>query len=161
MIKHVFLDLDNTIFDFNKAEAIALKKVLTQRQLPAEDWVLRRYSELNRQQWELLELGVITRREVKLRRFRFLFRELGVDCPAEEAAAAYEANLACGHYFVEGAEALLDALKGKYHLYLASNGTAAVQAGRLASAGISDCFDQIFISEEIGADKPSGAFFDA
>jgi 2-haloacid dehalogenase len=62
---------------------------------------------------------------------------------------------------VEGAEELLKNLSGKYRLFLVSNGTACVQKGRLESARISPYFEKIFISEELGADKPDPRYFEA
>lgn len=159
MVRNVFLDLDNTIFDFTKAEHLALAKTLRQLGLEPTEAVLNRYSEINLAQWKLLELGKITREQVKCRRFRFLFEELGATASEVEAARIYEHLLGQGHYYMEGAEALLEALRGKYRLYLASNGTTSVQQGRLASAGIADVFDGIFLSESIGAEKPSEQFF--
>lgn len=160
MIKNVILDLDNTIFDFTKAEHLALSKTLQQLGIEPKTATLNRYSELNQAQWQLLELGKITREQVKLRRFRFLFDELGVQASEVEAAHIYEHLLGQGHFFMEGAEELLSTLNGKYRLYLASNGTTSVQKGRLASAGIEDIFEEIFLSEAIGAEKPSRQFFD-
>lgn len=161
MIDTVFLDLDNTIFDFSKAEKIALKKTLETLGVDSSEKTLARYSVLNTAQWKLLEKGEITRKEVKVRRYRLLFEELGTDASAEEAAALYESLLGIGHYFMEGAEELLNELKGKYRLYLATNGTASVQKGRIASASLERYFDGIFISEEIGYNKPDKAYFEA
>ena len=62
---------------------------------------------------------------------------------------------------VAGARELLENISSRYDLYLASNGAASVQAGRLKSAGIEKYFKDIFISEKMGADKPSTAFFQA
>lgn len=64
-----------------------------------------------------------------------------------------------GHYFLPGALEALQSLSKKYKLYLASNGTARVQAGRLASANISHYFQEIFVSQQIGADKPDVVYF--
>ena len=75
-------------------------------------------------------------------------------------ARAYEDNLSIGHYFLPGAEAAVEALSKKYKLYLASNGTAKVQAGRLKSANISRFFEEIFVSQELGANKPAPEYFE-
>lgn len=53
MITHIFLDVDNTILDFNKAEAIALEKTLSALSVPHSPEVIRRYSQLNLAQWKL------------------------------------------------------------------------------------------------------------
>lgn len=159
MIKHVFLDLDDTLLDFTQAEAIALKKALTEMEAPSHRAVLERYHEINQRQWELLEEGVLTREQVLVSRFEILFRELGLDREAAETCARYEGHLAEGHIFLPGALELLEALAPRYRLYLASNGAAAVQRMRMKSAGILPYFQNIFISEEMGADKPSLEFF--
>lgn len=160
MLKYIFLDLDDTIFDFHIAEKNALKKTLIELGIQPEETVLKRYSELNDQQWKLLELGKITRDEVKVRRFELLFEEIGSDASAMEAADIYIGYLSQGHYFVEGASELLQNLYGKYQLFLVSNGTTIVQKSRLASSDIERYFEHIFISQEIGYNKPSKDFFD-
>jgi 2-haloacid dehalogenase len=65
-----------------------------------------------------------------------------------------------GHWFLPGAEEAVEALSKKYKLYLASNGTAKVQAGRLKSANISRFFEEVFVSQELGANKPSLEYFE-
>ena len=156
----VLLDLDDTILDFHKAEAAALSKTLREMGLEPREEILRRYSAINRRQWELLEEGKQTREETLTRRFEILFSEYGIAASGPEARDRYEDNLAVGHFFMPGAEELLEALHGRYELYIVSNGTPKVQAGRIASAGIAPYFEKIFVSEELGAVKPSTAFFE-
>lgn len=160
MVKYIFFDCDDTLLDFHKAEARALRRTMEKMGVPATDDVVRRYSAINQSVWELLERGEITRPELLLRRFRLLYEELGVSRSPEETQEHYEAFLAQGHFFMEGAQELLDRLHGRYKLYMVSNGTAQVQAGRLESAGIKPYFEEIFISETIGINKPEKAFFD-
>lgn len=160
MIEFLFLDLDDTILDFQKAEAIALSKTLRQFGLEPEPVILGRYSAINKLHWQMLERKELTREQVLVRRFGVLMEEFGILADERAVAAAYEKNLSVGHYFLPGAEDAVKALSRKYKLYLASNGTARVQAGRLASAKISPYFQEIFISQEIGANKPDKAYFD-
>ena len=82
-----------------------------------------------------------------------------MDCDPAAVCGLYERNLAFGHWFIPGAEELLETLASRYDLYLATNGTAAVQHARLDSAGIRRYFKGVFISEEVGADKPSPEYF--
>lgn len=161
MLRFVFLDLDDTLLDFHKAEGIALSKTLVQLGLDPTPQVLARYSAINQQHWEGLEAGRLTRNQVLLGRFQVLFAQLGVDVSPQTAQAYYETFLSQGHYFLPGAQALLRTLAPRYQLYLASNGTTRVQQGRIASAGIAPYFQDIFLSQELGANKPSPAFFAA
>ncbi len=160
MIKTVFFDLDDTILDFKKAERIALQKTFNTLGLPSDDKILSRYSVINAQQWQKLETGELTREQVKVTRYEHLFEEFNLSCCAETATGLYENNLAVGHYFIDGAEKLLSELFGIYDLYLVSNGAARVQKSRIKSAGIAKYFKDIFISQEIGFDKPDKRFFD-
>lgn len=161
MLKHIFLDLDDTILNFTAGEAKALTQALRESGIEPTRAVLDRYHLINIAHWELLEEGRITREEVLVRRFEQLFRELGIPHSGAAVNDRYEHLLSLQHDFIPGAEQLLKDLAPRYDLYLASNGAAAVQHPRLDASGIRPYFKGIFISEEIGADKPSKAFFDA
>lgn len=159
MIRTVLLDLDDTLLDFHRAEAEALKKTLEDAGVEATEQVIARYSAINQAQWELLEQRKITREQVQVRRFAILFEELGISRPAKETSDTYREYLSQGHFFLPGAEELLETLYGTYRLYLVSNGNASVQDRRLESVGIARYFEDIFISERIGFDKPSIEYF--
>ncbi len=159
-MKYLFFDLDDTLLDFHKAEAWALRQALRRSGVEPTDAIAARYSEINQSQWELLEEQKITRQQVLVRRFQLLFQELGVNASCEKTQECYENMLAKGHDFMPGAQELLETLKGKYEMYLISNGTAMVQDARLRDSGMEQYFKGIFISERVGVDKPQKEFFD-
>ena len=160
MIKFIFLDLDDTILDFHRSEAIALRKTLQTLNVEPTDDVVTRYSEINRAHWQALERRELTREQVLTGRFHQLFEELGMNVSPNVAQSLYEKNLSQSHFFMDGAPRLLMSLSGKYQLYIASNGTTIVQKSRIASAGIARYFREIFLSQELGADKPQKEFFE-
>ena len=160
-MEFLFLDLDDTILDFHKAERLAISRTFRSFGLEPTDQVLERYHVINRQHWERLERGELTRDQVLTGRFQMLFEELGIPAQPQAIAKGYEHNLGLGHYFLPGAKEALDTLRGKYRLFLASNGTASVQHSRLTSAGLYPYFEEVFVSQALGANKPSRAFFDA
>ena len=160
MVKTVFLDLDDTILDFHQSEMTALRRTLQEAGVDSSDAVLDRYHVINKQHWEMLEEGKITRAQVKTLRFEKLFRELGVEREIGAICSAYEHYLAQGAFFIPGAQEMLKVLASRYDLYLASNGGARVQNSRLDAAGIRGYFKGQFISEEIGANKPAREFFE-
>ena len=160
MIEFLFLDLDDTILDFHKAEKIALKKTLEAFAIVPTEAVCDLYHRINKAHWEMLERGQITRDQVQVGRYDALVKELHVEADPAEMNRAYMANLSIGHYFLPGALEAVQALSQKYRLFLASNGTASVQAGRLKSANISRYFEAVFISQDLGANKPDPAFFE-
>ena len=160
MIEFLLLDLDDTILDFHKAERIALSKTFRDFGLePAED-VLDLYHNINKWHWEQLELGVMTRDQVLVNRFGALFEKVGMTVDPAACAKSYESNLGIGHYFLPGAEEAVKRLSERCRLFLVSNGTATVQHSRLTSAGLYPYFEQVFISQEIGYNKPDKAYFD-
>ena len=159
MIEFLFLDLDDTILDFHKAERIALSNTIRSFGIEPTEEVLGRYHVINKWHWEQLELGTMTRAEVLLGRFAMLFEERNIAVDPEAVARAYEKNLGIGHWFLPGAEEAVETLSKKYRLFLASNGTASVQKGRMTSANLYRFFEKVFVSQEIGHNKPSMEYF--
>ena len=160
MLRSVFFDLDETLLDFTRAEAVALSRALRCFGMEPTRHIIDRYHVLNISQWRLMEEGKLSRVGVLIRRFELLFEEMGWGLETVPAFNnQYELFLGQGHYFLPGAEDLLKELAPKYDLYLATNGASEVQRGRLKSAGIEPYFKGIFISGEVGYDKPSPEYF--
>ena len=160
MIEFLLLDLDDTILDFHRAERIALSKTFRDFGLEPTEEVLDLYHRINKWHWEQLELGAMTRDQVLVNRFGALFEKEGVTVDPAACAKSYESNLGIGHYFMPGAEEAVKKLHERCRLFLVSNGTATVQHSRLTSAGLYPYFEQVFISQEIGYNKPDKAYFD-
>ena len=160
MIKTVFLDLDDTLLDFHRSEREAISVTLSSFGIEPTDAVRKRYSEINRYVWEQLELGLMTREQILVKRFELLFEELGVDADGMAVKRAYEWNLGGSFFYIDGAEDILAELTKKYDLYIMSNGTATVQDRRIEASGIAKYFKGIFISQRVGYNKPSIEFFE-
>lgn len=161
MIKNVLLDLDDTLLDFHRAEAEAIRHTLGEIGIEPTDDAVGMYSRINRSCWAKLETGEYTREEVLHRRFDILFETLGVTGDSHATQRLYEHRLSLGAYYLDGAEELLNELCGRYRLYLATNGIVNVQARRIRDSGIGKYFDGIFVSEKIGYNKPDKRFFDS
>lgn len=162
MIKTVFLDLDDTILDFQKSERIAIRRTLSEIGIDPTEDVLKRYIEINLSCWRALELGEMTRDRVLYGRFTRLFSELGVHASPENTQRRYEKYLGMEYDFLPGGKELLEEFKkcGKYRLYMATNGIPEVQKPRIQNSGVGEYFSGIFISEEIGYSKPDVRFFE-
>jgi len=160
MIEYLFLDLDDTILDFGKAERDGICATFRELGLMPTEEVLARYHVINQAHWQMLERGELTREQVVVQRFAALFAEL--DCPADpvRCARCYEENLSRGHDFLPGAREAVVRLSQKYRLFLASNGTATVQHRRMTEAGLYPYFEKVFVSQHIGANKPEKAYFE-
>jgi 2-haloacid dehalogenase len=156
----ILIDLDETIFDFKMAEKMALGKTIQAFGLEPTEEVISRYHEINRGLWAQLERGEVTHQQVLEDRFGNLFAAFGMEVDKAACGRAYGDGLSERHYWLPGAEEALEKLQGKYRLFIASNGTASVQRRRMDSADLYRFFEDIFVSQEIGADKPNPAFFE-
>ena len=156
----ILIDLDQTIFDFKQAEKNSLGKTIRAFGLEPTEEVIARYEQINRGLWARLEQGTVTHQQVLEDRFGDLFAAFGMEVDKAACSKAYGEGLSERHYYLPGAEEALEKLHGKYRLYIASNGTATVQRRRMDSADLYRFFDDIFISQEIGIEKPALAFFE-
>ena len=160
MIQFVFLDLDDTILDFRRAERESISKTLSAFGIEPSEKTVARYSEINASLWKKLERGEIAREVLLTERFRVLLRELGSSESFHDMRIVYENSLAESFFMIPGADELLSSLYGRYRLFIASNGISRVQRKRILGSGISKYFEDVFISEELGYEKPSKLFFD-
>jgi 2-haloacid dehalogenase len=162
MKKHypwLWFDADGTLFDFNRAEAIALKNAFELASTPFKDEYLDTYRQINQQLWEALEQGAITPAALQVRRFELLVQTTQLTCSANQISMAYIEQLAICAELIDGAYDVLRALQGKSQIAIVTNGLQTVQRSRLARSPIRDCISELIISEEVGAAKPDAAFF--
>ena len=158
----ILFDADDTLFDFQRSEHEAVKDVLSLVGLPETDEVIAKYSEINKGSWKMLEHGEITKKDLFVARWKSFLDFYGVtDADAEIIAKHYLMQLSQKCYLLDGAEELCKHLYGKFKLYIVTNGYAIVQHGRFDKSPISKYFEDMFISEEMGAEKPSIEYFDA
>ena len=160
MITTLLFDLDNTVLNFDTGERAALTEAFKAFGIDPSDALLEEYHRINIKYWEKLERGELSRIEVLEGRFDELFANHGISCTGAEIQGVYEHTLARYHDFMPGAEEMLEALRGKYDMYIISNGCAEIQAQRIKDAGLKRFFRDFFVSENIGYDKPDKRFFD-
>lgn len=160
MIKNIFFDLDDTLLDFKRAEKISLVKMFTETGIEPKEELLKRYSEINAEEWGKLERKETTMEILLINRYRRLFDEYGIDKDPTAACGMYENNLAYGFYVMPFAVETLNQLYKKFNLYIASNGRTEIQTARLEKADMTKYFKGIFVSETVGCEKPDKQFFD-
>jgi len=153
--QYLLIDNDNTLMDFNAAEAKALVDVLRANGLPTDEHTIHTYHEINDALWKALERGETTQPKLKVERFRQLLAFLGrEDIDPVQLGAEYAAGLGNHADLLPGAEDFVRALHGKIKMALVSNGVSAIQRSRLAKCPLTPLFDAIVISEEAGVAKP-------
>lgn len=157
----ILWDVDNTLLDFQYSQAYALRKCFEDRGLVLTDRWLERYDRINTSYWERLERGEITRKELLTGRFYTLFGEMGItDIPVPEILSQYQENLGKVYCYLEDSITLLTSLKGEYRQYAVTNGDSRTQREKLRLAGFDRVLDGIFISDDIGVQKPGRGFFE-
>lgn len=154
-------DADDTLFDYNRAEAIALKNAFLAVNAPFQEDYLDVYREINRKLWRDLERQAITTAVLQVRRFELLLEALQLTYSADQIGLAYVEQLGLCSELKEGAYDVLHVLQRTSRIAIVTNGLQAVQRSRLEKSPIRDFISELIISEEVGASKPKAAFFDA
>ena len=155
----LLLDADKTLFDFAAAEHAALTESLAAWNLPHDEAVCQRYSSINDGLWKAFEKGQVTRPQLMSRRFAALFEELGVQGDPVAFNQLYMETMSRQAYLLPGALEACRELCLAYRLYIITNGSSLAQRGRLSRSPLKDCLSGVFISEELGSQKPDPAFF--
>ncbi len=159
----VLFDADNTLLDFDMAEKCALTRVLEGLGIEATPQTVALYSSINLSYWRAFELGEVTKDYLRTTRFRDLFEKIGFEKSVDVTAVAdsYLALLGEGAFLLDGAYELCKRLKAAgCSVHIITNGVAATQKSRLRKSGLEKVIDKVFVSEEIGAQKPLPAFFE-
>ena len=163
MKKHypwLWFDADNTLFDYDRAEGLALKNTFGSLELRFEDDYLDTYQRINRGLWQALEKQEITSTLLRVRRFELLLEAVQLTGSADQMSTSYIEQLGLRAELMDGAYEVLDALHSKCKFAIVTNGLQAVQRGRLENSTIKGFISELIISEEVGAAKPHAAFFD-
>jgi 2-haloacid dehalogenase len=158
--KWLLFDADGTLFDYDKAEALALRSTFQALGWAYEARYAQVYRRINGEIWLDFENGKISQERLRTRRFELLFDAIGIECDPGEFSGRYLANLALGTYLIEGAEDVVKSLHGRVGLLLITNGLAEVQRPRFARSSVGQYFSVVVISEEVGAAKPDTAIFE-
>jgi 2-haloacid dehalogenase len=157
----LLFDADDTLFDYPKAEADALRSTFEHFGQVYRSGYLQIYHVFNQQVWREFERGETTPQELRFKRFRLLFDEIHAPLDPQDFSPRYLENLARASDLLPGAAEVLQALSGRYHIALVTNGLKDVQRPRLERSAIHAFIEKIFISEEIGVAKPEAGFFEA
>jgi 2-haloacid dehalogenase len=155
----VFLDADETLFDFKRAESFALTQCFSRFDLELSEAIFGDYIEINKALWLSLERGEIDQAGLKIERFARLFQKLGLDLDARLFGASYVEALSRASFLLDGAEELCAYLAAKYTLAIITNGIRDVQAPRIDASSIRKHLSGIIISEEAKSSKPSKEIF--
>lgn len=157
----LLFDADDTLLDFAASEKYALSALLADYGIPYSEPLRMCYHEESQGLWRKLERGEIDKSELLATRFKLFFDRIGSSEDPIEANTRYIGYLAQKAYHMPHAVEVCRRLARDCKLYVITNGVASVQHGRWLRTPLRDCFEDLFVSEEIGAEKPSEIFFRA
>jgi 2-haloacid dehalogenase len=164
MKKHypwLWFDADGTLFDYNLAEGISLRRSFETLNLLYKEEYLGIYQSINQDLWLAFERHEIISDVLRVRRFELLLEALNLSGSPETMSTAYTGQLALCTDLVDGAYEVLTTLKDACQIAIVTNGLSEVQRSRLERSRICDFVSELIISEEAGAAKPKKGFFDA
>ncbi len=164
--KHVFFDLDRTLWDFDAAAEVAFERIYEKYNLkslgiPSAHEFHEVYHPLNERLWELYREDKITKADLNRTRFLKPLEHYGIHDVelADHLSEDYVYWSPRIVRLVPGTMELLDYLKPKYHLHLITNGFQEVQHTKLSGSGLEPYFETLTVSEEVGVKKPNPEIF--
>ena len=155
------IDADNTLYDYDKAEAYALQTMFEQCDFAYSEDVRLLYREINEQAWRDYEAGKTSKEALQIVRFERFFNEIGVFCEPNDFNSQYLAELGKGAFLVDGALEICQAVAaaGK-QIFIITNGVLATQQSRIKHSLIKDYISDFFVSEHVGYQKPDIRYFE-
>lgn len=166
-IKHVFFDLDRTLWDFETNSKATLEELFSELDLASKLGVsdqefIKEYKRINAIFWTDYRNGVIDKAELRYARFETAMKYFGYEDRklASKIGELYISRSPRKTNLVPGTIEILEYLKPKYHLHVITNGFEEVQEVKMNSSGLSPYFQHVITSEEAGAKKPSKVIFD-
>lgn len=159
--KHLLFDLDHTLLDFTAGEEIALTQFLQSMEVEDIQAFKDNYRPMNMGMWKDLEKGLISKKELINTRFSRAFAHFGRQVDGGQMALRYQEYLGQQGQIFKGADQLLQELTERgYSIYAATNGVTYIQENRLLNSPIQHYFKEVFISEQMGTQKPEVDFFE-
>lgn len=157
--RRILIDADDTIFDFDASNRTAVAELMDELGLQSPT-VYDEYEAINLACWEALERGEMDQSTLHVERFRRFLKMRDRNDDPELVADRFAQLLGCQAIPFPGAEEVLRTLASRLPVTLLTNGISVIQRSRLAHSGLSDCFDTVIISQEVGVAKPDKRIFE-
>lgn len=162
-IKHVFFDLDHTLWDFEKNSDLTFEKIFLKHKINADLVAfLEVYKPLNIKYWKLYREEKVTKTALRYQRLKSTFDAINYtisDALIDVLAVDYIESLPSFNHLFEGTFEILDYLKEKYELHIITNGFEEIQTKKMESSKILHYFSNIVTSDSVGVKKPNPKVF--
>lgn len=161
MLKLILFDIDDTLLDFTACSRESTRLACKSMGVPFSDTLFSAFLRINPVLWREIEQGKRTKEALYAERWNLIFEAVGMKVDGPKFELLFHDFLAESAEKVPGALETVQALAKWYPLGAASNGWSGQQRRRMEKSGLAPYFSHWFFSEDIGAAKPSRAFFDA
>lgn len=162
-IKHVFFDLDHTLWDFDKNSDLAFIKIFKDLTIDIEiSEFLKVYKPINTIYWNKYRNDEVSKSKLRYGRLKDTFDSLNydiTDLEINKISEVYIESLADHNYLLPNSKSILDYLFSKYKLHIITNGFEEVQLQKIVSSDIQPYFSKIITSESVGVKKPNPIIF--
>lgn len=158
--KILLFDVDDTLLDFKMNERQSLEKVFRKNDIICTEEILDIYKKINDNLWSEFNKGNIEKQYIINNRFPMLFNKLNMNVNVDRFKEDYQYELGHGYQVIDGAKEICEKLSHKCDIYCVTNGLAEHQFRRIKGAGLDKYFKDIFVSEEVGFQKPKKEYFD-
>lgn len=159
--KAILFDADETLLDFKESERHAFYQTAARWNVHCDERLLQQYSKSNKEAWLMFERGEISKERLTVFRFERFFEREGLNFDPSKWNEYYKERLGDTGFLLAGAEEIIEFARRHFEIFIVTNGIASVQHNRFEKAGIKDKFSKIFISEELGSQKPCKEYFEA
>ena len=159
MYKAIFLDIDDTVFNFKKCSEKALEKTFSKMELEYDENIYDVFTDIDEALWAKQKRNEMSVAEVLDVRFVQLKEKIGLDYDSDQVRMNFAHSLGQQYIMEPGIENMLERLSGLYRIYAASNGVLAMQENRLQLSGLRKYFTDLFVSDDIGYQKPDINYF--
>lgn len=159
MYTALFFDVDDTLLNFELCSQSALCKTFDVFNIDYNEKVYQLFRDIDHRLWTKQKQGVLTVEEVLNFRFKQLFDCLNLEIDTIKFQSSFQEYLSKEFVLETNAIEVIQYLSSKYKLYVTSNGILNMQLERLKLAGLLPYFSEVFVSNEIGYDKPNVKFF--
>lgn len=162
--KHIFFDLDHTLWDFDKNSELCFQQIFKEQGLKLNfDSFLKAYIPINFEYWKLFREEKVSKSELRYGRLKKTFEKISYavsDDLIHTLSEEYIANMANHNYLIEGTIDILEYLSQKYQLHIITNGFKEVQHLKLENSKIKKYFKTVVTSECVGVKKPNPKVFE-
>lgn len=163
-VKHIFFDLDHTLWDFDKNSALAFKQIFKEQKIEVSfEEFMQKYTPINFKYWKLYREEKISKPDLRYGRLKDTFNTLNFkvsDTFINQMAIDYLNYLPNYNYLLDGAVDVLNYLVKNYKLHIITNGFEEVQHKKMEASGISKYFNVMVTSESVGVKKPNAKVFE-